>query len=444
MAREASSIIPVSKSAMPPRAAYHAAAGECLALGQYYRAQPYGPQALVLYAHCINLKDLDPSREAGAILSMGVRLAYEMGYHRDPDTFGKFSVFESEMRRRFWASCKQVDMMTTFQLGLPSNIRLENCDTRSPRNLLDSDFGPESTVLPPSRPESESTGMLWFIVKDRLTPSFSKVCQDALSLHRKSFEDVRALDEEIRLAHDTIPPLLRIRPVAECTQDSRFIVMARFYIELLHLKSLCILHRKRMKAGNDWSTKQCVKAGLSIVRLVVSVYKEFSAGGELHQVNFMFNNYYMSDFLLGVVVLCLYTNICRKGGNEAGPPSVGTGSEIHSLLEQAHAICVDKSSASSDARKVSLAIRMTLHNTDDARRVDHDAHVPGFLNAPTDAWMDEIDGMTEPIPEDITSISFDMLDPFNFMSTELLNFNATNTDPDSFIWPDSISAMDRD
>lgn len=157
MGRGASSIATMSRSAILPCAAYHAAAGECLALGQYYRAQPYGPQALVLYAHCVNLKDLDTSHEAGAILSMGVRLAYEMGYHRDADTFGKFSVFEGEMRRRFWASCKQADMMTTFQLGLPSNIRLENCDTRSPRNILDSDFGPESTVLPPSRPESEST-----------------------------------------------------------------------------------------------------------------------------------------------------------------------------------------------------------------------------------------------------------------------------------------------
>jgi hypothetical protein len=89
--------------------AFHVAAGQCLVLGNYHRAQPYAPEALVLYAYCVGLKNLDPSREAGVMLSMAVRLAYEMGYHRDPDVFGAFSVFEGEMRRRFWASCKQVD-----------------------------------------------------------------------------------------------------------------------------------------------------------------------------------------------------------------------------------------------------------------------------------------------------------------------------------------------
>lgn len=285
--------------------------------------------------------------------------------------------------------------------------------------------------------------MLWFILKDRLTPSFSRVCQDALSLHQKSDEEVRALDEEIRLAHDTIPPLLQIRPLAECTQDSRFIVMARFYIELLHLKSLCILHRRRLKAGDHWSTQQCVEAGLSIVRLVVSVYKEFSAGGELHQVQSMFNNYYMSDFLLGVVVLCLYTNMCMKGGSGAGLPPVGAGSEISLLLEQAHAICVDKSPDSRDARKVLFAIRMTLHGMNEAPTVDHgtfgyrkDGDDPRILDAPMYARPNGIDGLVNAAPQDMTNVSFDMLDPFNFMNTEPLSFEAIYTNSD--IWPDIV------
>lgn len=115
-------------------------AGKCLIRGEYHRPQQYVLEALTLYAQTINMQSLDPSREVGAIFGMILRMAYEMGYHRDPDSLGSITVFEGGMRRRFWALCKQVDLMVSFQLGLPSNICLENCDTQSPRNLVDSEF----------------------------------------------------------------------------------------------------------------------------------------------------------------------------------------------------------------------------------------------------------------------------------------------------------------
>jgi hypothetical protein len=427
--------------------AFDMAAGECLVLGQYHRAQPYVAEALVLYAHSISLKSLDPSRESGAIISMAVRTAYEMGYHRDPDVFGTFSVFEGEMRRRFWAVCKQVDTMIAFQLGLPSNIRLENCDTQSPRNLLDSDFSPESESLPPSRPETEATRILWFIVKDRLMPSFTRVCQNALSLRQKSEEDVRALDEEVRLARSTIPVVLQARPKAECIADSQFIIMTRFYIELLHLKSLCILHRKHMSRGNLYSTQKCVEAGLEIVRMVIDAYKEFSPGGQLYEVRWMFNNYYMSDFLLGVIILCLYVNMGQNRGVGENLPANGPGSEIFTLLEQSHAVCVDKASASKDARKVSLAIQLAVESAGKSRMhaqsldPDHTdmVYATSSGQAPTtnDGRQDDLSWFTpQPVIEQfgMHGISFAALDPFSFMSTEPFHFDTMFATVEPSVW----------
>ena len=57
----------------------HFAAGQCLVLGHYHRPQQFGPEALAMYAHCKNMKTLDPSREAATILGLSVRMAYEMG-----------------------------------------------------------------------------------------------------------------------------------------------------------------------------------------------------------------------------------------------------------------------------------------------------------------------------------------------------------------------------
>ena len=81
----------------------------------------------------------------------------------------------------------------TAEQHLPGEL-----DTKSPRNLTDSDFDIDTQVLPVPRSENESTGILWFIVKDRLMVSFSKVCKDALSFHEKSEVEILQLDQETR------------------------------------------------------------------------------------------------------------------------------------------------------------------------------------------------------------------------------------------------------
>ena len=175
---------------------------------------------------------------------MAVRMGYKMGYHRDPNSLGNLSVFEGEMRRRCWAACKQMDLMISFQLGLPSTICLEDCDIKSPRNLLDSDFNADSKFLPISRPENECTKMLWFIVKERQMVSYSKVCRVALPFKENSGEEILQLDQEIRQMRTTIPDVLRTRPFSESTADPPFLILTRLFVEFIYLKSLCVLHRK--------------------------------------------------------------------------------------------------------------------------------------------------------------------------------------------------------
>ena len=105
------------------------------------------------------MRSLDPSREAGAVLIDAVRVA-EAGYHGDPDLFKSFSAFHGEMLRRFWATCKRMNSMISFQFGLPSNIILENCDTRLLINFLTRTFM-NTVVSPNSQSETEATRLLW-------------------------------------------------------------------------------------------------------------------------------------------------------------------------------------------------------------------------------------------------------------------------------------------
>lgn len=341
----------------------HSAAGKCLVVGEYHRPQKYAVEALATYAYGKVLRTLDPSREAGAMLGQVIRMAYEMGFHRDPDYFGNLSPFEGEMRRRFWAACKQMDVMISFQLGLPSSICVENCDTKSPRLILDSDFDVDTVVLPQPRSEEEPNKLLWFIVKERLMVSFGKVCKDALSFKEKTEVEIQELDREIRETQSTIPAVLRIRPLSESLADPPFLIMTRLYVDFIHLKSLCILHRKYMARGNASSTKICTEAGTKLVGQFIEMYKEFSPGYQLHAERWMLTSFTMNDFLLGVMIICLVLHThCRKC-SQISASNLGTKTSILDLLKQSQLICAEKSIASKDAERVSHAIRLTLAAT---------------------------------------------------------------------------------
>ncbi|KPI40180.1 putative transcriptional regulatory protein [Cyphellophora attinorum] len=158
---------------------YLNASGYCIRLGGFEPAR-WVLESLSLYCQCRLLQSTDPSRQVGLVFTVLVHLAYRMAYHRDPDILGNFSPFEGEMRRRVWAMIRQFDLMASFQLGLPANVVPDSWDTKMPRNLLDSDFNEDTKVLPPSRPESEPTKILYFIVKSRLMGCFSKICSQAM------------------------------------------------------------------------------------------------------------------------------------------------------------------------------------------------------------------------------------------------------------------------
>ncbi|KAL3253422.1 hypothetical protein ABHI18_009506 [Aspergillus niger] len=89
------------------------------------------------------------------LLGVVSRLAIMMGYHHDPQLYHpQISNFEAEMLRRAWLILITIDSVLACHTGLPKVISRSLGDVSLPRNLLDSDFSPETTVLPP-RPADE-------------------------------------------------------------------------------------------------------------------------------------------------------------------------------------------------------------------------------------------------------------------------------------------------
>jgi hypothetical protein len=87
-----------------------------------------------------------------------VRMALEMGLHRDSSEFGnRISPFYAEMRRRLWSTVADLDYFLSNDCNMPSMLREGDATTLPPRNIDDAEIWPEIQELPPGKPLDQLT-----------------------------------------------------------------------------------------------------------------------------------------------------------------------------------------------------------------------------------------------------------------------------------------------
>lgn len=282
---------------------------DCLINSQYAsRPTSYTMEALLLNIHGEFIRHRGAQLGVWVLAGVVIRLALRMGYHRDPKDFAQISIFDGEMRRRTWAIILQLDTMTSYQLGMPSMIPESQCDTAPPSNLHDEDFGPESLILPQSRPESELTPVLYSIAKWRGLEIFRKIVNRAST--NETYEEIMRIDSQLRATHEQISPRFRL------SEDDGFIVVSpsvlisRYRLELLFQKSRCLLHRHHMtKSFTEpkyiYSRTTCVEAAMAILKHQVDISNEAKPGGILQRDQWFISSLERHDFLLASMVICL-------------------------------------------------------------------------------------------------------------------------------------------
>ena len=261
--------------------------------------------------------------------------------------------------------------------------------------------------------------------------AFSEVCKDALSFGEKTEEEITQLDKKIREMYTAIPEALRTRSLSESIADASFLIMTRLYVEFIYLKCLCVLHRRYMAQGNDFSTRCCIEAGSRLVSQFIDIYKELSPGGQLHMSRWMLTSFTMNDFLLGVMVLCLVVHTGRRRSSGSSAIDFDTESTVLELLKQSHSICVEKSAQSRDARRVSHVVRLTLNTgrSEDVALVKAASHpsLPTHVLSSdlrlTDDETPDIDFQYLSLPpwhgfSQDDQEAFGLFDPLHFMSND--------------------------
>ena len=346
-------------------ATFLARAGQTLVAGKFRSARTYSVEAVLLYAQCQFY--YRGGQDAQAWVSMGVctRLAMKMGYHRDPRHLAGISPFDGEMRRRTFHLIGMFDLLLSFQAGLPPNMHEEECDVEPIRNLFDEDFDEDCKVLPPSRPSTEPTPMLLWCWKANFSKLLARVIRHALSLKEPRYEDTLDLDRQLREMHAEIPPSLLMKPLSSSFTDSVPTIVSRLNVQLLYLKSLCVLHRSHLSRGRSnpaygYSRKTCTSAASQILSYQAELYLASQPGRRYHNDGSMISSVALHDYLLAAMITCLDL---YESSKESTPPSeeeLKIRVEQYNAVRLAREIWTSRMEKSKDASRASRILAAML------------------------------------------------------------------------------------
>ena len=352
-------------------AMYRSRTAQCLVLANYTRPGPYTLETLIIHLQCEFMQTRDAQVSVWVMLGVIVRLAMRMGYHRDPDNYPNISAFDGEMRRRVWAFVSQLDVLVSFQMGLPNMIQRGQSDTSPPHNLFDDDFSREQIMLPPSRPVTDPTEVSYTIVKHDLCAAFGRIADQTYSMEPTTYGDVMKLDNALKDAYSSIPPHLRMRNLADSITDPPYLIMRRYNLELLYNKARCVLHRKYLAESRSdpryaFSREVCLTSAMGLLRHQRDIFAEIQPGGVLYRDRWFVSSLTIHDFILAAMIVCLELHHHMEGESPKPRPIEEAISDFQHrdtllrALEGSHRIWMAAREHSWEANRACKAVTIML------------------------------------------------------------------------------------
>ena len=231
------------------------------------------------------------------------------------------------MRRRTWGLVRMLDVFFSHQISLPSMISEHDCDTELPHNLYDEEYGPDTKVLPPSRPNTEPTPISYTIVKVKLCQQLGLILQATGRVKNPvHYDEILRFDAKLRDIRAELPPHLRMQPL-EGSQPPLGSVMARFNTDILYLKTVCLLHRKYIPRARHspryaHSRRSAIGASLETLRHLATLHRESQPGRPLSPIKWFVTSVATKDFLLPAMLIALDLHFDNASRQSAGQQDV--------------------------------------------------------------------------------------------------------------------------
>lgn len=271
------------------------------------------------------------------LLSVVSRIAIMMGYHREPQLYhSQMSCFEVEMRRRAWLLLIFVDSIVAWQTGLPRVIHRKLGDVTLPRNLLDSDFGPNTTVLPPSRPANEDFSNIMYISAMEQMLFVLDEATDMVSGFVVVPHTTEKLSLRLEKIKRSLPGIFQLQPrKAPAPNDER--IIERYCLELTYQHARCILHRQYLTTAHPEPHEKfrsiCVDASRQILALQSELFQSVLAKSHSRHRAWFGLSRSISICLTATMVICL--EVIRQSRNGSSPNDHAR-TELIELLNFSH------------------------------------------------------------------------------------------------------------
>ncbi|KAH7094461.1 hypothetical protein FB567DRAFT_600035 [Paraphoma chrysanthemicola] len=356
---------------------------QAMILANYTKCPPYTVQTSLLYFGSEFSRSPDTQFGMWVLVGMIVRMAFRMGYHRDPSRFANISPFEGEIRRRAWLVILSVDLVSSAQVGLPRMIQPFMYDTQEPRNVPEDDLYEDMTELPPSQPETELTPLLYTIVMTRVRMVHAKVMDLNNATSQPPYREIMNLDAVLRHVYDKAPESSKAMPRDNVDLTISSASVRRLYLGLSFLKAELILHRPYLLLGRtdikyEYSRRVCLNAASEMLdfqqRLDVDIQpggKLWAPGWHVFTLSWYMSSIVAQDFLLATTILILDLNADLTSPLLQAPSEATSGlrldrqppsrQEIIQILRGTQEIWYKASKRSHEARKVAEAVRLVLN-----------------------------------------------------------------------------------
>ncbi|KAE8378026.1 hypothetical protein BDV26DRAFT_304654 [Aspergillus bertholletiae] len=268
----------------------------------------YKVEAAIMYLGIEYLQSNNLKSGISMLVGMVSRLAITMGYHRDPRPYqSQISSFEAEMRRRAWLMLLITDSIVSFQTGLPRVIYPGIGDVTTPRNLLDEDFGPNTSVLPPSRPEDQvDSNITYMIAIERMLAVAGEV-KDTASGFTLDPQRMLELNQQLEQVRDQLPLAFRMSLPETVLLDDQT-VLQRYCLEMIYQHARCVLHRQYLvtpRSQHQAFRSACVDAARQILACQSELFQGI-LGKPHNRYRVWFGaSRSISDCMTAAMVICL-------------------------------------------------------------------------------------------------------------------------------------------
>ncbi|GAA5825624.1 hypothetical protein JCM11251_000314 [Rhodosporidiobolus azoricus] len=240
--------------------------------------------AVVLSTFFVFVATGERSGAGMGLLSLVVQIALSLGLHRDPDRSpGKYTFFEAEERRRLFWSLFSLCILSSASLSRTWAVfDLNSTDCKLPLDLHDHEILDEETAmaaLEKRRTKFEETPMSSLICKMKLAVLARKMNDRAFGIHPVPYEEILALDAELREFEESIPSRyqLRLDPSGALIRPSAHVTVTEMRACMVQISlagEFLRLHRPwLLLSANDPRYQYSRNQALQYAKLLLAVYR---------------------------------------------------------------------------------------------------------------------------------------------------------------------------